>query len=130
MTPTPNEDELRAAVGPNADYYLAQWRDVIDGFPARREFNPAACLLAGLWLPYRKLYGRTLQFYGLLLAAVALAWALAPLARWLAVLAVFAAAFAAVILCLAVGYFANSWYLAATLRRVARVRDRYIAPES
>ena len=46
----PTEDELRAAVGPNADYYLDRWRDSLDGFPVRHEFNPAACLLAGLWL--------------------------------------------------------------------------------
>ncbi len=62
------EEEVRAFVGPRADYYIKKWW--LD--PDRRTgigagINWAALFLSGLWLPYRKMYRETLIFFGVIL---------------------------------------------------------------
>jgi len=52
------DDEIAAFVGKKAGYYLEKWRPVLDGTGNAGNvtgFNWAACLLSGLWLPYRKM---------------------------------------------------------------------------
>ena len=61
---TITEQEIRAFVGPNADYYLAHRR--------KTGFNWAAGLLAGFWSPYRKMYRISAVYWGILLLAVIL----------------------------------------------------------
>jgi len=58
-------DELRRFVGPNADYYLQRWTPLVQGGDGPG-FNGAAFLLAGLWLPYRKMYKVTCLLYGII----------------------------------------------------------------
>src|SRR6476620_7317947 len=60
------EQEARAFVGPNADYYCKHW------FSGGTGFNWAAFLLCGLWLPYRKMYvATTILYVAILSTAVA-----------------------------------------------------------
>jgi hypothetical protein len=63
----PTEYEVQAFVGPGASYYLACWQPALalEGRP--RGFNLAACLFAGLWLPYRKLYVTAGLFFACLI---------------------------------------------------------------
>jgi hypothetical protein len=52
----PNEDRLRAAIGPRADYYLRHWR-AMDEKGKAYDWNWAACLLNVFWFAYRKMWG-------------------------------------------------------------------------
>src|SRR4051812_49497311 len=52
----PNEDGLRAAIGPRADYYLRHWR-AMDEKGKSYDWNWAACLLNVFWFAYRKMWG-------------------------------------------------------------------------
>lgn len=62
------EEELRAFVGPKADYYLKKWRLDLDGSTGSGAgFNWAAFFFSGLWLPYRRMYRVTLIFFGVFL---------------------------------------------------------------
>jgi len=58
-----SEAELRAAVGPKSDYYIALWTG------ARKSgVNWAALFFAGFWLPFRRMYGIATALYGGFLA--------------------------------------------------------------
>lgn len=110
--------DLRACVGPNADYYLRQWHEVLRGRGQGTGFNWAACLLSGLWLPYRKMYLATLIFYTVIIAELILEVVLevvieSPPPAWLD--RVVGLAFA--IVC---GAFANRWYLSHVTKVIAR----------
>ena len=64
-----SEAELRAAIGPNSDYYIASWTG------ARKEkggVNWAALLFGGLWLPFRRMYGIATALWGAVLALTVL----------------------------------------------------------
>jgi hypothetical protein len=61
----PTDAELRAVIGPKADYYVSQWHGT-----ATRSYNWAAFLLSGLWIPFRRMYWSTAIFYGVILADV------------------------------------------------------------
>src|SRR5262245_25293633 len=61
------EQELRAFVGPRADVYLRKWAPLLYG-SGQAGFNWPAFLLAGIWLPYRKMYAVSLIFYGAIVA--------------------------------------------------------------
>lgn len=63
-----NDERLRAAIGPRADYYLRQWREM-DESGKSYSWNWAACLLSVFWFAYRKMWGATI--------AVALAYIVA-----------------------------------------------------
>jgi hypothetical protein len=60
----PTEAELRAFVGPRADYYIAAW----SGKSGKRKYNWAAFFMSGLWLPYRRMYRPAMLFLGVVLA--------------------------------------------------------------
>jgi len=51
-----NEERLRAAIGPRADYYLRRWR-AMDEKGKGYDWNWAACLLNVFWFAYRKMWG-------------------------------------------------------------------------
>jgi hypothetical protein len=59
----PTETEIRAAVGPNVEYYARKWLATEGG-----GFNWAAFFLAGLWLPFRKMYWATAILYSFVIA--------------------------------------------------------------
>jgi len=63
------EEELRAFVGPNADYYLSSWAaaDPAGGLQALR-WNWPAFFLNVVWLLYRRMYRHFWITFGLLLA--------------------------------------------------------------
>jgi hypothetical protein len=52
----PNEERLRAAIGPRADYYLSHWR-AMDAKGKSYDWNWAACCLNVFWFAYRKMWG-------------------------------------------------------------------------
>ena len=51
-----NEERLRAAIGPRADYYLRAWREM-DAKGKSYDWNWAACFLSVFWFAYRKMWG-------------------------------------------------------------------------
>jgi hypothetical protein len=51
-----NEERLRAAIGPRADYYLRHWR-AMDARGKSHDWNWAACFLNVFWFAYRKMWG-------------------------------------------------------------------------
>jgi len=51
-----NEERLRAAIGPRADYYLRSWREM-DEKGKKTSWNWPACLLNVFWFAYRKMWG-------------------------------------------------------------------------
>jgi hypothetical protein len=63
----PTDEELEAFVGPKANYYLHQWSELRHG-GGSTGFNWAGFLIAGIWLPFRKLYAIALIFYAILFA--------------------------------------------------------------
>ncbi len=60
--------EYRAAIGLNSEYYLRCWGLLEDPQPSGAGFNLGACVLSGLWLPFRKMFRITLLYYALVLA--------------------------------------------------------------
>lgn len=54
-----NEERLRAAIGPRADYYLRRWRAMGESGKGY-SWNWAACLLNVFWFAYRKMWGPTI----------------------------------------------------------------------
>lgn len=63
----PETEELRAFVGPKADYYLKRWGPLIEGWGRGAGANWAAFFLSGLWFGYRKMYKATAILYGVIL---------------------------------------------------------------
>ena len=113
----PSEAEVRAVVGPSADFYLRNWQTT-----ERRGFNWTAFLLSGLWLPYRKMYRETAILCSAIIAeSVAeellfvgwLGWPETPRALDRGV---------TVAICWLCGHFGNAWYLAHVKRVVSAAR--------
>lgn len=50
-----NEERLRAAIGPRADYYLRHWREV-DAKSKSYDWNWAACFANLYWFVFRKMW--------------------------------------------------------------------------
>jgi Protein of unknown function (DUF2628) len=117
-----SEDEIRAFVGKNADYYLDRWPAKGEQYARARGFNWAAFLLSAFWMPYRKMYRVTWLMFGMVAAysvigefaiarGVATEKSLEPVSRVVSI------GFS--IFC---GAFANGWYLAHAQREAARIR--------
>jgi hypothetical protein len=50
-----NDERLRAAIGPRADYYLRRWREM-DASGKSHSWNWPACLFNVFWFAYRKMW--------------------------------------------------------------------------
>jgi len=67
QAPPFDEERLRAAIGPRADYYLRRWRQM-DAAGKSVSWNWAACFANMFWLAYRKMW---LALAGFILANIA-----------------------------------------------------------
>ncbi len=118
-TSDPSEGELRAAVGPRADFYLRKWQATEGG-----GFNWAAFFMSGLWLPYRKMYRATLALYAFVLLESAgeelifIGWLGQSETPRFVERGVTAA------ICWICGALGNRWYLRHVRARIARARTR------
>ena len=101
--------ELRAFVGPNADYYLRKWLPLLQGGKVA-DYNWAAFFLSPLWLPYRKMYRWTLAVYGLLLLTAILKQVTSVLG--MSGITRTIDFFVLLLIALICGQFGNRWYLA------------------
>jgi hypothetical protein len=123
------EKELRAFVGTNAQSYVGDWMSVLEGRKKRPAFNTVAFFFAGLWLPYRKLYGAAAVFLGVILVVNLLEMVVELTTQnSLAQHAVIASlgwgvAIVGWFLC---GFFANRWYLSRAIRVINDVRSRHL----
>jgi hypothetical protein len=61
QTPPYDEERLRAAIGPRADYYLRRWREM-DAGGKSVSWNWAACFLNLYWFVFRKMWLATAVF--------------------------------------------------------------------
>jgi hypothetical protein len=124
------EQEIRAFVGPRADYYLEEWRLALAGTEIALGFNWAAFFLSWLWLPYRKMYRATMVLYGIILLATILEDIVfvgilgkpeAPriLERFVALLAA-----------IACGVLGNAWYVSHAQETIAEVRSQGLADDA
>jgi hypothetical protein len=119
--------EVDAYVGSNAGYYRHHWADALAGRPGDTGFNWAAFLFAGLWLPYRRLYGHALAMYALFEGVVLFAvlaeasQAFSYDAIMLMELGQFALALVAAVV---IGACGNGWYLARFQRALAESRTQ------
>ena len=72
-----NEERLRAAIGPRADYYLRRWREM-DAKGKSTSWNWAACLASLYWFLFRKMWLAAAVFF-LANIAISLVGAVLPL---------------------------------------------------
>lgn len=130
MPPTLTEQEVRAFVGKNADRYWEAWLPAIAGDGRVSRFNFSACLLAGFWFGYRKMYKAAFVYFGVVIAQSAL-WDL------LLACGVFETeegpnsldplfCLAAAIFC---GFRGNRWYLSHARRVIDQTRARGLSEE-
>jgi hypothetical protein len=118
------EQEVRAFVGPKADYYLKQWRPVLEGKGNVRSatgFNWTALLLSGLWIPYRKMYPVAAIFFVVSLGAgivedIICGFLGRPEAP------VLLARLEGLVASTVCGRFGNAWYLSHTQKTIAKLR--------
>jgi hypothetical protein len=105
---------------------------VLEGRKKRPAFNAVAFFFAGLWLPYRKLYGATAVFLGILLVVNLLEMVVEmttqPSPAQQAVIASLGWGVAIVgwFIC---GFAANQWYLSRAIRVINDVRSRHLDEE-
>src|SRR5262249_468232 len=121
-TPILTEPEVRGFVGLNSDYYLSRWKPLLEGHDWSG-FNWAACLISGLWLPYRKLYGAAALYYGVALFLAVLMEEAVSSGGNSGFLVV---RLAAKLIC---GVFANQWYFRHAARTVAAARADGLADD-
>ena len=120
----PTEAELRAFVGPNADYYLGKWGKPLHQGGGPAGFNWAACLLSGFWLPFRKMYRVALIFFAVTFAIGLLEELFfgVYLGKETPKALDRATSFAAALVC---GMFGNQWYLSHARRVIRRSRAEH-----
>ncbi len=125
-----SEQEVTAFVGRKARYYLNRWSGALEGTGTSTGFNWAAFFLSGLWLPYRKMYGITAIFLGIILfesileefVFVGVLGRAEPPPGLGRVLGLVAS-----IIC---GGWGNRWYLSHTRRAVADVRRQELPEDA
>jgi hypothetical protein len=116
------EQELRAFVGSNDNYYLRAWRPALTGQGHITRVHVAAFFFPIFWLGYRKMY----RLFGILVAVY--------IAEYLVELRVFVAVLrldeppwgpgilVGLIVALVCGLCANRWYLSHARRGIARLQ--------
>lgn len=113
------DTELRAAVGPRADYYLARWKR-----SKREGLNLAAFVIPLFWLPYRKMHRATATLLGLLLlesvaeTLVQFSNVMTPETPPRLQVAL------TIAICWSCGAFGNRWYRSHTERLIAAAESR------
>jgi hypothetical protein len=131
MSLTPTEQEVRAFVGSNADYYVRAWRPALTGEGGASGFNVGGFLLAVPWLAYRKMYTAALILIGISIAESVLEKVLfvgAPgemreSSPGFVVLV-------ALVVGIVVGIGGNRWYLARARRVIEEVRSQVLPEEA
>ncbi|QDV38534.1 DUF2628 domain-containing protein [Tautonia plasticadhaerens] len=127
---TPEQRDLRAFVGSNADYYLRRWTHLLERESAGAGFNLAAFLLSGFWLVYRKMYRVTAIFFAVILLesvveevifVVVLGNEAVPAGRGLVV------GLVAAIVC---GSYGNRWYYSHARRVISDVRAQGLGEQA
>jgi len=116
------EQELRAFVGSNANFYLRAWAPALTGEGRITRVNFAAFFFPAFWLAYRKMYG---AFF--VLALILVVEYLLEFVVFTAILALGDPPWATSILvglivAVVCGLCANRWYLSHVRRAIARVR--------
>jgi hypothetical protein len=86
-SPPPDEERLRAAIGPRADYYLRHWREV-DAKRKSYDWNWAACFANAYWLVYRKMWLGLVLFILANIAVSAIGMAIPALNKYTLVMAI------------------------------------------
>lgn len=112
------EPELRAAVGPRADFYLRKWQDKEGG-----GFNWAAFLLSGLWLPYRKMYRATGVLFALVVGETLFEEALFVYGLGMPEVPRWVERVVSLVVCVVCGRFGNRWYLQHVAAGVQQARS-------
>ncbi len=115
-----NEQEVRAFIGREADYYLKKWQPILEGRGRWAGFNWAAFFLTDLWLAYRKMYKAIFVYYGAKIAGGILLGAIIGKHMDSNILEILFG-LAAGIVC---GVFGNIWYLSRTLKVVNEIRSQ------
>jgi hypothetical protein len=123
-TPILTEPEVRAFVGLNSDYYLSRWKPLLEG-QDWSGFNWAACVLSGLWLPYRKMYGAATVFYGIAFLEVVLEEVSFPPSTHSGL-----GSFIRLVVAVVCGAFGNEWYFRHAARLVAQTRATGVADDT
>jgi hypothetical protein len=82
-----NEERLRAAIGPRADYYLRHWREA-DAKKKLYDWNWAACFANAYWLAYRKMWLGLVLFVVANIAVSAIGMAIPAIAKYTLVMAI------------------------------------------
>jgi hypothetical protein len=121
-----NEQELRAFIGKEADYYIKKWQPRLGGQGYWAGFNWAAFFLTDLWLAYRKMYQAIFVYYGAKIAGGVLVGAIIGKqidSRLLEILV-------GLITSTVCGVFGNIWYLTRTLKVVNEIRSQGLQEEA
>lgn len=121
------QDQVRAFVGPNADYYLKRWHSIHDESGWRAlGFNWGACFLALSWLIYRRMYRAFWIVSGLWFSAIvlgALAFGVAVYSRSMLLLAVLGLAFMLLPFAIPItfGIYGTHWYYLHTRQQLSQL---------
>jgi hypothetical protein len=111
------DPEVRAAIGPRADYYLDKWREA-----GRGGFNWAAFCMSGLWLPYRKMYAAAGILFAVVIAETLLEEAIFVYGLGMPEVPRAVDRLGSLVVCLVCGRFGNRWYLQHVAASVQRAR--------
>jgi TIR domain-containing protein/uncharacterized protein DUF2628 len=100
-SPAADEELVRAAIGPNADWYLARWRRM-DEKGSAISWSWAACMLSVFWLAYRKMW-LWLVLFVVANVALAIVGSFSPMLARVTLFATIGLTFLS-------GYFGLGWY--------------------
>src|SRR5262245_22711026 len=120
------EQDLRAFVGPNADYYLRQWHSRLSGQHASAGFNKAAFFLSGFWVGYRKMYKIAFFFFGIILAEMVLEELLFVGVLKMPESPAVMTPLVGLVVGIVFGICGNGWYLSHAQRVIAKVQSQQL----
>lgn len=124
MTDTPTTEDLRAFVGPNADYYLTVWEPALNGTGRATGGNRWAFFFTLYWLSLRGLSGTALVLAALFAVEQFVEGVLIAVAPdesgWIGLLTV-GTVLTASLVCAVKG---NAWYLQFAREEIAHIRTR------
>jgi MFS family permease len=127
-SPIPTEQELRAVVGSNSDYYLKAWQPALAGQGHASGFNVAAFFLAAPWLGYRKMYKAVFILFGIILAVTVLENVLflgiLKTQVLFFVVSALVGLVGALVVAIVTAVCSNGWYLSHVQRVIAEVRSQ------